>query len=128
MASFFNQMGGILMTSNIIIFHRSPLNTQECLSNQQKFLEKYHKYFIPTKIVDYVSGDYRHVGEVSNLVSNQPYGSEVSIIMQSSLTQREYIRHYDLYPFFNGMSNMRLAELYLMDSDGNLYKKVDKVF
>jgi hypothetical protein len=121
-------MGITFMTNNITIFHRSPLNAQECLDNQQKFLEKYGKYFISTKIIDYVTGDYRHVGEVSNLVSNQPYGSEVTIILQSSLSQKEYIRHYDLYPFFNGMSNMGLVSLYLMDSDGNLYKKVEGVF
>jgi hypothetical protein len=111
-----------------IIFHRSPLNTGESLESQQKFLEKYRKYFISTKIVDYVTGDYRHVGEVSNLITNQPYGSEVSIIMQSSLSQKEYIRHYDLYPFFNGLRNMGLAELYLMDSEGRLYKEVEGVF
>jgi hypothetical protein len=98
------------------------------LRKPKKFLEKYRKYFASTKIVDYMTGDYRHVEEVSNLVLKKPYGSEITIIMQNSLTQREYIRYYDLYSFFNGMSNMNLASFYLMDSEGNLYRKVDEVF
>ena len=105
----------------IIIFHRTKTNAEESLANQQAFLESYTKYLsIPT--IDYMSGDWRKAEEITELVRRDL--NRFIIIIQHFLTKEEFICQYDRYLYFKFLKVIEQADIYLMDSEGKLYKEV----
>lgn len=113
----------------IIIFHRPKTNAEESLANQQAFIESYVKH-LPITAIDYASGDWLKAQEITDLVIENLDGpddntNKLIIIIQHSLSEDEFIRQYDRYPYFNFLKNIDKADLYLMDSEGKLYRHVE---
>jgi len=111
----------------IIIFHRAKTNTEKSIANQQAFIESYAKH-LPITTIDYVSGDWRKAEEITELVRrnlNELINfNKFIIIIQNSLTEDEFTRQYDRYLYFHFLKVIDQADLYLMDSEGKLYKEV----
>jgi hypothetical protein len=109
--------------NTIIIFHRSKQNAEESLINQQSFLESHNKNFTSSTIIDYITGDYSHTQKITTLVNKQ-LPNKIVVIINSSLSREEHSRQYDMYCYFDFLNIIDIADLYLMDSDGRLYKEV----
>lgn len=110
---------------SIIIFHRSKHNTEDSISNQLTFLESYRKHFIPSKVIDYQTGDYRQAKKISELVKEQ--SAKIMVIINSNVSRDEYDKQYDMYYFFHCFKIIGTVQLYLMDSEGRLYKEVKNI-
>jgi|GEM_PF-1790622 len=114
-----------------IIFHRAKTtNAEESLANQQTFIEYYTKH-LPITTIDYVSDDWRKAEEITELVRrnlNQLINfNKFIIIIQNSLTEDEFARHYDRYLYFKFLKIIDQADFYLMDNEGKLYQEVKKI-
>lgn len=108
--------------NTIIIFHRSRLNAEESIANQQSFLKEYNNYFPKAKVIDYITGDSDQASVISELAWRQTSGKIIAII-NSPLSRKEYDEQYDMYYLFNSLKIIDKANLYFMDSEGKLYKE-----
>lgn len=113
--------------NTVLIFHRSKQNIEESLANQQAFLENYSKNFTsPVKVIDYMSGNYSQARELTEMISKYS-SSRLIVIINSALSQEEYLSHYDMYSFLKFLKIIDKASLYLMDSEGKLYKEIKNI-
>jgi len=108
----------------ILIFHRAKANAYDSLSRQQEFLESYKKH-LPITAIDYVTGNERTAKELIDLVKRR--SNKLIIIMQSPLTEDEYIKQYDLHILFRFCKVLDRARIYQMDSEGKLYAPVKNI-
>jgi hypothetical protein len=109
--------------NTIIIFHRPKQNAEESLVNQQAFLENYQKNFVLPTVIDYVTGDFRQTQKITTLINKQ-LPSKIIVIINSFLSQKEHDQQYDMYLFFNFLKAINIADLYLMDHEGKLYREI----
>ena len=114
--------------NTIIIFHRSKQNAEESFANQQAFLEEYNKHFVPpVKIIDYMTGDYRQVKEMTELISKHLSSSYFVVVINSHLSMRELDEQYNMHRFLKFLKIVDKADFYLMDSEGKLYREVENI-
>lgn len=109
---------------SIFIFHRAKANVYDSLARQQDFLEVYKKH-LPIRTIDYVTGNERVTRELVDLVKQG--SNKLIIIMQSPLTEDEYIKQYDLHILFRFCRVLDRACIYHMDSEGRIYAPVENI-
>ena len=114
------------MTTNdsVIIFHRSRQNSEEDLINQQTFLEAHKEYLGSVKVIDYMSNDYRHASEIFKITRRC---NKFAVIINSFLSKQEYDLQYNLHHYFQSLKTIGIASVYLMDSEGRLYKETEMI-
>jgi hypothetical protein len=118
------------MTTNnsILIFHRSKNNSEEDLINQQKFLESHKAIFSPANVIDYVSGDYHGAKKLFNILESSMNTSiRATAIINGFLSEKDYHNAFDLYNYLKFFKGMDKLAIYLMDSEGKLYKEIESI-
>lgn len=116
-------------TTATIIFHKSKDNAEESLKNQQSFLKRHKKLLASAKIIDYVNGQSEKLCEVNDAIhlAIQKQLSRLIIIVNSPISLKQWDRQYDMYGSLKLFGTMERAELYFMDSEGTIYKRVDDI-
>ena len=116
------------MTTNnsIIIFHRSKHNQEEDLINQKAFLEANKDIIGSAKIIDYMSSDYP---DARKLFGSFDLSTKITVIMNSFLSRKDYDLQYNLYSYIRSFKAMGIVpiSIYLMDTDGRLYKEMETI-
>jgi len=110
----------------ILIFHRSKENAKESKMNQAFFILGYNKNYPHSEsieVIDYETGDYELAREINEIMLDNT--KKPVVIINSSISAIEYDEKYDMYSRFSDLSGSGKIELYLMDSRGRLYKKVE---
>ena len=110
--------------SSIIIFHRSKENFEENLINQKTFLEAHKEHLGSVKVIDYMSSDYPKAAEIFEITRRC---NKFTVIVNSFLSKQEYDLQYNLYHYFQSLKTIGVASVYLMDSEGRLYKEVETI-
>ncbi len=114
--------------NSILIFHRSKQNSEEDLINQQKFLEAHKAIFSSANIIDYMSGDYQGAQKVFNILeSSMDLPTKATVIINSFLSDKDYHKEFDLYHYLKFFKLMDKLAIYLMDSEGKLYKEIEHI-
>jgi len=112
----------------ILIFHRSKENAKESRMNQAFFIMGYNKNYPHSEsieVIDYETGDYELAREINEIMLDST--KKPVVIINSSIPAMEYDEKYDMYSRFSDLSGSGKIELYLMDSRGRLYKKVESL-
>ena len=112
----------------VIIFHRSQKNARESKINQESFILDYNKnysYSESIDVIDYATGDHELAREINEIILDNT--QKPVVIVNSSIPAMEYDEEYDMYSSFSNLGSLGKIDLYLMDSRGGLYKKVESL-
>lgn len=112
----------------ILIFHRSKENARGSKINQDSFILDYNRNYPhqeSIEVIDYVTGDHELAREINEIVLDST--QRAVVIVNSSIPAMEYEEQYDMHSRFCALSNAGKIELYLMDSRGGLYRRVESL-